>query len=63
MNEETFVNVSDPAVSSTLNKKKRTAISKFGKAMASFSSVYDLNFRSLVEKNQLGVGEDLSGRV
>lgn len=54
---------SEPASFLTLNEKDRTVMSKLVKAMASLCSTYAMNFRALVQKHELEVEEDLSGKV
>lgn len=54
---------SELAASSTLSEKKRTTECKLVKEMALLCSIHDLDFRSMVEKHNFGLREDLSEKV
>lgn len=63
MKMEGVVDEVEPATSSTLSEEEKISMRKPIKKMASFRVIYDADFRNLVEKHQLGVGEDLSRKV
>lgn len=63
MKKETVVDDSGPATSSTLSDVGKTTMNNPVKVMASLYSVYDVDFRKLVEEKDLEVGENLGGKV
>lgn len=60
MKQEEIVNDSKPAASSTLSKEEGNAMSKLFEVMVSLRSIYDVNFRNLVEEYGHVVAKDLS---
>lgn len=55
MKEEHVVNKSKPAASSTLNENGQTGMSKVFKEMNPWCSVYDVEFKNLMDEHELGV--------
>lgn len=53
----------ETAVSSTLSEEGKIEVSKLVKQMDFLCSIYDADFRVLVEEKRSGVGEDLSAHV
>lgn len=60
MKQENIVNESDTAASSTLSKKRRTAVSKLAREMALLYSVPDVDSSTLAEEHELQAGLHLS---
>lgn len=52
-----------PTASSILSEERRIAISGLVKVLAPLCSFHDLNFRNLVKKHELYVGEDLTRKM
>lgn len=52
-----------PTTSSALSGASQAAIKKLVEAMAPVCCIYDVDFRSMVEEQDLDEGEDMSGRV
>lgn len=61
--EEHTVHESEPAASSTPSEEERTVMSELFKPMALLCSVYDVEFKNLMNEHGLGVGEDLSRKL
>lgn len=63
MKEKDILDGSELAASSTLREEGRLVITKFIKAMALLYSIFNADFRNLVEEHELMVGEDLTVEV
>lgn len=63
MKAENTVDEIEPAVSSALGERERTAIRKCFKEKALLCSICEVAFKHLVEQNTLEVKEDLIGEV
>lgn len=53
----------ETAVSPSLRRKEKTAMSKLMKEMAFFCSIFVVDFKKLSWEHEIGAGEDLSGNA
>lgn len=63
MKEGNIVNEINPAASSILRKRRRTAMGVRFSKMAPLRSLHEVSFRNLVEEHENGVGEELSRKA
>lgn len=63
MEEEDIVDENETAVSSTLRKDKRTALSKRFKTMAPFGFIYDMDFGNLAEEHDIDARSHMSEKL
>lgn len=61
--EKTFVVEVEPATFSTLNEKGSTVMKKLLEMMAFLCCIYEVDFSSLVEADELCSEEDFNGKV
>lgn len=61
--KEKFLDEVEHDASSNMIEKKSAATKRLLEAAASVCCIYDVVFRSLVEKHSLAVGENINGKV
>lgn len=61
--EEDVVEKVGPAASPTFSELCQTEMKQLVEAIASVGSIYDIDFKNLVEENELSAGENLVGKV
>lgn len=61
--EKDIVYDSEPFASSTLRGEGRSVMSRLFKDMAFLCTIYDVYFRNATQEHELGVAEDLGGKV